>query len=117
MEKNFRYSIHTKLQSFQYRIIHKIIPCNKWLHTIKIKIDNICNFCTEVDDMTHFFINCPKVKEFWSFWLNWWEKSMVFQLNIVLQYLWICLAHYLSALRGTFSVPVLSVRKNPVAPA
>ncbi len=27
----------TKLQSFQYRIIHKIIPCNKWLHTIKIK--------------------------------------------------------------------------------
>ncbi len=47
----------TKLQSFQYRIIHKIIPCNKWLHTIKIKKDNICNFCSEVDDIIHFFIN------------------------------------------------------------
>ncbi len=27
----------TKHQSFQFRIIHKIIPCNKWLQTIKIK--------------------------------------------------------------------------------
>ncbi len=65
---------YSKLQSFQYRIIHKIIPCNKWLHTIKIKKDKMYNFCSEVDDMIHFFINCPKVKQFWSFWLNWWEK-------------------------------------------
>ncbi len=34
----------TKLQSFQYKIIHNIIPCNKWLHTIKIRNDNISNF-------------------------------------------------------------------------
>ncbi len=27
----------TTIQSFQYRILHKIIPCNKWLYTIKIK--------------------------------------------------------------------------------
>ncbi len=27
----------TNIQSFQFRIIHKVIPCNKWLHTIKIK--------------------------------------------------------------------------------
>ncbi len=24
--------------------------------------------------MLDFFINCKKVKEFWSFWFNWWEK-------------------------------------------
>ncbi len=39
-----------------------------------MKKDKICNFCSEVDDIIHFFINCHKVKEFWSFWLNWWEK-------------------------------------------
>ncbi len=27
----------TKLQSFQFRLLHRIIPCNKWLNTIKIK--------------------------------------------------------------------------------
>ncbi len=24
--------------------------------------------------MLHFFINCKKVKEFLSFWINWWEN-------------------------------------------
>ncbi len=24
--------------------------------------------------MIHFLIHCHKVKEIWSFWLNWWEK-------------------------------------------
>ncbi len=73
----------TKLQSFQYRIIHKINPCNKWLHTIKIKNDNISNFCSEVNDMINFFINCPKVKELLSFWLNWWEKISGIAINYI----------------------------------
>ncbi len=34
----------TNIQSFKFRIIHKIIPCNKWLHTIKIKNNAVCNF-------------------------------------------------------------------------
>ncbi len=28
----------TKIQTFQYRLIQKTIPCNKWLHNIKIRI-------------------------------------------------------------------------------
>ncbi len=40
----------------------------------KHKSNAICNFCDEADDMLHFFINCKKVKEFWSFGFNWWEK-------------------------------------------
>ncbi len=51
-----------------------MIPCNKWLHTIKIKNNAVCNFCNEDDDTLHFFINCKKVNEFWSFWINWWEN-------------------------------------------
>ncbi len=44
----------TQIQSFQIRIIHKIILCNKWLHTIKIKNNAVCNFCDVDDDMLHF---------------------------------------------------------------
>ncbi len=64
----------TNIQSFLFRIIHKIIPCNKLLHTIKIKKNALCNFCDDDDDMLHFFINCKKVKEFWIFWINCWEN-------------------------------------------
>ncbi len=50
----------TKIQSYQFRIFHKIIHCNKRLCSIKIKSNSICNFCDEADDMLHFFINCKK---------------------------------------------------------
>ncbi len=38
----------TKLQSFQYRIIHRIITCNKWLKDKKIKDISVCHFVTYV---------------------------------------------------------------------
>ncbi len=63
----------TKIQTFQYRLIQKDIPCNTWLHNIKIKNCSVCDYCMNVDDFPHFFIRCLKVKEFWLHWFNWWE--------------------------------------------
>ncbi len=42
----------TKLQTFQYRILHHIIPY-EWLFNIKIKNSNICSFCNETDTVPH----------------------------------------------------------------
>ena len=64
----------TKIQMFQYKILHKTIPCNKWLYDIKIKNSDTCNYCGDTDDIPHFFIECPKVLDFWSHWSNWWEN-------------------------------------------
>ena len=64
----------TVIQSFQYRIIHRIIPCNKWLNTITVKETNICNYCDEVDDMFHFLLYCNKVHEFWVSFYKWWNR-------------------------------------------
>ncbi len=61
----------SKIQTFRYRIIPNIIPCNKWLHNIKIKNSPVCDYCNNVDDLPHYFIRCPKVAEFWCYWFNW----------------------------------------------
>ncbi len=53
----------TKIQTFQYRILHRILPCNSWLKNIKIKDSNICSFCNEVDDIPHFLLKCEKAEE------------------------------------------------------
>lgn len=37
----------TKLQAFQYRLCHRIIPCNKFLKNIRIRQDHKCSFCQE----------------------------------------------------------------------
>ena len=31
-----------------------------------IKQSNICNYCTELDSLTHFFFNCLNLKSFWK---------------------------------------------------
>lgn len=47
---------NTKIETFQYYIIHKFIPCNDWLHNLNIKIDKLCTFCSSTDDIPHFLI-------------------------------------------------------------
>ncbi len=57
----FRTTRDIKIQSFQYRIIHKFIPCNKWFHNLKINNSDSCDFCEGKDDVPHYFINAaPK---------------------------------------------------------
>ncbi len=65
---------NTKIQTFQYKILHRVILCNKWLYNIQIKESAICNYCNEVDDIPHFFLKCSKVKEFWNMMKNWLEQ-------------------------------------------
>ena len=65
----------TKYQSFQYKIVHRIIACNKWLCNIKIKDNSKCTFCNEEDSIEHFFLYCQDVKLFWSRWHNWWDYT------------------------------------------
>lgn len=54
---------NTKLQWLQYRINHRIIATNKFLHMIK-KVDNPnCSFCNnEIETIEHLFWNCEFVQ-------------------------------------------------------
>ncbi len=52
--KDFYFTVRkTKTQTIQYRMIHIIIPCNKWLYNIKIRNNKIIDFCIEIDDISH----------------------------------------------------------------
>ncbi len=64
----------TKIQTFQYRIIHRILPCNKWLFNIKIKSEKTCSYCTDEDDIQHFLLKCDKANKFWKYWFKWWTN-------------------------------------------
>ena len=64
----------TRLQSFQYRLIHRHITCNYWLYKCKIKDDPKCSFCEEDDTIEHFFLDCDIMKTFWQSLLRWWKR-------------------------------------------
>lgn len=73
-------SQETKLQSFAYKLVYRLTPCNRHLHTLKIKTSDQCSFCTDVDSISHFFITCHTVKKFWSDLAGW--CSAHFDLNL-----------------------------------
>ena len=63
-----RITIDTYLQSFQFKILHRIFTCGKYLHKVGIRENNICTFCKEnlVDDIMHYFYECNAVLDLWQ---------------------------------------------------
>ena len=56
------YLRETKLQSFQYKIINRIINCNKKLFDMKIEHSPVCSYCDQTDDIGHLVISSLCVK-------------------------------------------------------
>jgi hypothetical protein len=61
----------TTLQALQYKILHKIINVNYWLHKLKILDSPICRYCTKEETIEHFFFYCAITKQFWYAFLTW----------------------------------------------
>ena len=70
----FKICRSTKLQSFQYKILNRIIACNHWLFNIRIKNSPNCDTCKIDDSLLHFFIDCKEVKSFWNSFKQWWHR-------------------------------------------
>ena len=60
----FLASRETKIQPLQFKIIHRIIPCRDYLFKRKIVDTPEWLSCGATDNLVHFFITCPTVREF-----------------------------------------------------
>ena len=56
----FNSSLGTKLQWFQVRINHRILPTRKYLHTIKYVQNPNCNYCGEEETISHMLWTCQE---------------------------------------------------------
>ena len=56
----------TKLQEFQWKIVHNIFPTNILLSKIGIKNSEKCESCGVTDYLEHFFIDCHRIGSFWN---------------------------------------------------
>lgn len=78
---SFKTSRETKLQSFAFKLIYRLTPCNRYLERIRIKQTDICSFCPQVDSITHFFLQCDRVAAFWNNLDSWCLKFMKVRLQ------------------------------------
>lgn len=81
----YKYSRDTKLQAFQFRLLHRFIPCNRFLRNIKIKEDDKCSFCPASDTIQHFLFECPIVVTFWAQIVAWFARETDLHLHVSLR--------------------------------
>ena len=78
----FKVCKETQLQTFQYKIVHRIFGCNHWLYNIKVKGSPDCELCNEDDTIIHYFIGCNGLEQFWESFMVWWKS--ITECNIIL---------------------------------
>lgn len=77
----FSASRETKLQSLQYKINNRIVPCGVHLKQIRIRDTHECPTCKEKDTLIHFFFHCPGVVLFCRQICRWFKGSVNLYLD------------------------------------
>ncbi len=72
----------TRLQTLQYKILHRIYPCNYWVSKWEPNTNETCMNCNIPDTIQHFFYHCSNVQPLWTHFKNWWEVNMQEQIEL-----------------------------------
>lgn len=74
----------TKLQDFQYKLIHRILVTNVSLVKFGIKDSDKCSFCgKEKETILHLFVECDKVRPLWSSIQDWLNSKLNLRIPIL----------------------------------
>lgn len=77
----FQASRETKLQTFHYKVVHRIFPCNSYLARLRVLESDWCLYCDETDSITHHLFRCAKVKPFWDSICSWFRRTVDLYLD------------------------------------
>ena len=72
----------TKLQTFQYKVLHRIFPCRYWLHKCKITDNNDCVNCDQINTIAHYFIERAWNHTLWKCLTRWLSIILDLSLDI-----------------------------------
>ena len=53
---------------------HSYIACRHWLYNMKVVETPDCLHCNKDDTILHFFIYCPRITEFLTSFIAWWNR-------------------------------------------
>lgn len=77
----FRSTRETKLQSLQYKIINRIVPCGTHLKQLRIRETDECPKCKMKDSIIHFFFHCNVVCDLWRKICGWFLDNVNLHLE------------------------------------
>ena len=70
----------THLQSLQYQILNRFIPCKYALKLWNKEESELCQLCNTSDTIEHFFMSCNRVVPFWKSFNQWFSRTTETQI-------------------------------------
>ena len=55
-----------KLAEFNFKVLHRILSCKSNLYKWKIEDNDICDICSEKQDIMHLLLNCRRAQPVWK---------------------------------------------------
>ena len=78
----FQCTLNTKLQAFQYKIIHRLLGTRKMLKLCNITQEDTCIWCQDnTETITHLFVTCPVVGALWDEIREWLNQFLECDIN------------------------------------
>ena len=62
----YKVTIEEKLRVFQFKILHRIIATNLFLFKNKVRTDNTCGHCGQIETVEHLFWHCEIAQKLWK---------------------------------------------------
>ena len=82
-ELPFKITIENKLRSFQFKLIHNILPTNQRLWKMNVKSSPKCKQCdAPCETISHIFYECPAIKFFLGKVIDWWNRKRSENINL-----------------------------------
>ena len=69
------------LQTFQYKIINRLLNCNYNLKKWKLKPSNNCIYCAEIDTLEHHLFECSESQKIWKNLNKWMTQNLEFSFK------------------------------------
>ena len=78
----FKTTSETKLQWFQFQMLHRLSATNYYLNKCGIKDSPLCSYCNQLPEtLDHLFSECAQIKELWIDIENWLKSALDIDIN------------------------------------
>ena len=84
----FKCTIESRLQSFQFKILHRVAAHNYLLQKFGIVDSVSCSYCNSVETLEHKYYECPQILNFWHELTNWWEQILNKKISLSKDCIW-----------------------------
>lgn len=113
-------TISTKHRVFQYKLLHRILATNSWLHKVSILESGLCSFCNSSQEtLIHLFWDCNVIQELWSHIFDWinavthrgrrYDNTVLLgNKDLFLNFLFILAKHYIYTCRTKTRKPIFN---------